>query len=71
MRTKAEALANPMAGDRWRIETHDWPWSDPTVLTQAEDDEVRMRYADGTSTWMTGIGFRAVMADAEYLGGAE
>ncbi len=71
MRTKAEALAKPMAGDKWHIVGSDWPWSDPTVLTLAEDGEVRMRYEDGTSTWMTGVGFRSGMANAEYLGGAE
>lgn len=70
MRSKAEALAKPIEGDKWHVIGDDWPWCDPTVLAITEDGEIRMRYEDGTSTWMTYMGFRAVMKNAEYLGGA-
>jgi hypothetical protein len=71
MRTKAEALANPMAGDRWKIETHDWPWSDLTVIGVLSTGEVHGRYADATATVMSCFGFQAYCVNAEYLGGVD
>ena len=64
MRTKAEALANPMAGDRW------WNGTERITLTST---------TKGSTTWSDGrwtirernTSFRRWAANAEYLGGAE
>jgi len=71
MRTKAEALANPARGDKWKIETHDWPWNDLTIIERLTGGEVRGRYADATCTVMTERGFQGYCCNAEYLGGAD
>ena len=69
MRTKEDALKTPIAGDRWRIETHDWPWNELTVINPLPGEEIHGRYADHTSTVMSVCGFRAYVCNAEYLGG--
>ena len=71
MRSKEEALAKPMAGDKWKIETHDWPWNELAVLGVLTTGEVHGRYADATRTVMSCFGFWAYCCNAEYLGGAE
>lgn len=69
MRTKAEALAAPLAGGRWEVPDQDWPWNELAIIERLASGEVRGRYADATSTVMTAHGFRAYCTNAEYLGG--
>ena len=72
MRSKEEAIKNPMAGDRWRLVGADYPWNElvvVSVLSACSDRQVR--YADHTSSWLPPLGFKNYLEDAEYLGGAE
>ena len=77
MRTKAEAIAGPLAGDRWRE-----PNGDIKTITILRNNEVvwrrekRVQYIDGrvrrfTSFPSTWTSFRKWAATAEFLGGAE
>jgi hypothetical protein len=63
MRTKAEALAKPMAGDRWTnkkgVERYVTKIEDERIVFFNTDSSV---YADRFRRWA---------ANAEYLGGAE
>ncbi len=71
MRSKAEAIAKPMAGDRWRDE-----YGEEYTVRWVLDGRIGDQCTDGMNnpsevlhnslkTW------RGFMRDAEYLGGAE
>ena len=69
MRTKAEALANPMAGDRWHDEygeEYTVRWCDGTEIgdqcTKGMNNPTEV-LVNSLKTW------RGFMRDSEYLGG--
>jgi hypothetical protein len=68
MRTKAEALANPLAGDEW------WDGIEKRVIVYlGQNPKLKtVLFTDGEHTRRTTVsGFLHWAANAEYLGGAE
>jgi hypothetical protein len=71
MRSKAEALAKPLKGDRWRNEHNEEytvRWCNGTEIgdqcTEGINNPTEVLH-NSLKTW------RGFMKDAEYLGGAE
>lgn len=63
MRTKAEAIENPMPGDRWRV------WTEREV-SDFDGEFVLLNSFDGQWSWPLAA-FRRWAATAKFLGGAE
>jgi hypothetical protein len=68
MRSKEEAIANPMAGDRW-----DMHFEERRILAiGTQIKRPLILWTDGRFTMRdTRKGFRSWAANAEFLGGAE
>jgi len=73
MRTKAEAIANPLVGDRWRMS-----YGEEYKITAIVDGFIHDECTKGTDAEQIGLSnpiglwrVWASAANAEYLGGAE
>jgi len=69
MRTKADALAKPMAGDRWLL-----PMNHVRELEQVNAEWIKFKTTHKgkrSSHWTRHASFRSWASESPYLGGAE